>query len=124
PDNLTLATSGNDHIVRLTNMQTGETREIPGERGLVPAKVRFSPNGRMIGVSSAGSLLVLNAEDGSPLDRFTVPQQGGFAALVASPVEFTFSVDSLTLILGPIPDPPDPNSMVAVSRYVEWRPEF
>lgn len=130
PDGYTLLTSSNDHNIRTTDLRTGETRVLATEQSssIVPAKVRFSPDGKLIGVSSTGTILVLSAEDGAPLDRFNPPNPppatGFLGALTQAPLEFTFAVDSITLIIGPVPYADATGAASSIARYVEWRPEL
>jgi hypothetical protein len=129
PNGYAIATSATDGTVYLTDMRTGETKVLAKETvgfgfSSNPSKVRFSPNGKVIGVAGVTGLTVLSAADGAPLDKYTIANvRQAFGLTMVQGVEFTFAVDSLTVIMGPIPVE-DPATGRSGGFYMEWRPEF
>jgi WD40 repeat protein len=66
PDSRTLATAGQDRLVRLWDVNTGQGRALAGHEGAVEA-VAFSPDGRLV-VSSSQDRTIRLWEDGLPED--------------------------------------------------------
>jgi WD40 repeat protein len=81
PDGKLAATSGQDGVVRLWDVATGEVvAELPGEKGR-PAVLRFSPNGKLLAASNSVVFRVWDVATHEELLRLP----GGMSPLAWSP---------------------------------------